>query len=128
MALLLLAKDTATNSVERRSECAFRETRSRGIEDLELREKVALLLFLHFQSYHKINEQKRIYICYIGYICICTVCHITTRNDIIMNSEVIKEGDPGDAFFIIRSGDAAVVVGGRQVALLKEGGLEYITF
>eukprot|EP00913_Durusdinium_trenchii_P012038 g11310.t1 len=34
---------------------------------------------------------------------------------------VIKEGDPGDAFFIIRSGDAAVVVGGRQVALLKEG-------
>ncbi|CAK9043385.1 unnamed protein product [Durusdinium trenchii] len=35
--------------------------------------------------------------------------------------QVIKEGDPGDAFFIIRSGDAAVVVGGRQVALLKEG-------
>lgn len=34
---------------------------------------------------------------------------------------VIKEGDPGDAFFIVRSGEAAVVVGGRQVALLKEG-------
>ncbi|CAJ1388738.1 unnamed protein product [Effrenium voratum] len=35
--------------------------------------------------------------------------------------EVIREGDNGDAFFVIRSGDAIVAVAGKQVALLKEG-------
>eukprot|EP00434_Breviolum_minutum_P029128 symbB.v1.2.025768.t1/scaffold2523.1/size146632/2 len=50
-----------------------------------------------------------------------TLVSATEAKNFKAGETVIKEGDPGDAFFIIRSGDAAVVVGGRQVALLKEG-------
>eukprot|EP00439_Symbiodinium_sp_Y106_P013451 s5211_g1.t3 len=35
--------------------------------------------------------------------------------------KVITEGDVGDAFYIIRSGDASVAVGGSEVAVLKQG-------
>lgn len=36
-------------------------------------------------------------------------------------AEVIREGDPGDRFFVLEGGEAVVTVGGREIARLGEG-------
>lgn len=49
------------------------------------------------------------------YICICTYIHIHTQVEFPAGRTVFRKGDPGDEFYLVRSGTALVLDNNSQV-------------